>query len=177
MAATLPISGLPEREIQIQIIRIRCLHCLRTRFDGKLSYEPLGAWIDGRWLFRQVARLGQVADHVSPHMILSNYREIVTPKEADQYWQIFPPSPGRERRANGAGIVTFVDPGLSQNPCLGPFSLYEVKKPCHWLCPAIPTSCCPTFLLIVLLYWLGNFGLFSRTLAIFVFFIPRSLSE
>ena len=30
--------------------------------------------------------------HVSPHMIFSNYREIVTPEEAERYWQIFPPS-------------------------------------------------------------------------------------
>jgi hypothetical protein len=29
--------------------------------------------------------------HVSPHIIFSNYREIVTPEEAERYWQIFPP--------------------------------------------------------------------------------------
>jgi hypothetical protein len=28
--------------------------------------------------------------HVNPHMIFSNYREIVTPEEAERYWQIFP---------------------------------------------------------------------------------------
>jgi hypothetical protein len=28
---------------------------------------------------------------VSLHMIFSNYREIVTPDEAERYWQIFPP--------------------------------------------------------------------------------------
>jgi hypothetical protein len=30
--------------------------------------------------------------HVSPHIIFSNYREIVTPEEAERYWQIFPPA-------------------------------------------------------------------------------------
>ena len=30
--------------------------------------------------------------HVSPQMIFSNYHEIVTPQEADRYWQIFPPA-------------------------------------------------------------------------------------
>jgi hypothetical protein len=29
----------------------------------------------------------------NPHAILSNYREIVTPEEAERYWQIFPPAP------------------------------------------------------------------------------------
>jgi hypothetical protein len=27
--------------------------------------------------------------HVSPHMIFANCREIVTPEEAERYWQIF----------------------------------------------------------------------------------------
>jgi hypothetical protein len=31
--------------------------------------------------------------HVSPHLIFSNYREIVTPEEAERYWNIFPPAP------------------------------------------------------------------------------------
>jgi hypothetical protein len=30
--------------------------------------------------------------HVRPHMIFSNYRDIVTPDEAERYWQIFPPA-------------------------------------------------------------------------------------
>jgi integrase len=38
-------------------------------------------------------RLALDMGHVSPHMIFSNYREIVTPEEAEQYWQIFPPAP------------------------------------------------------------------------------------
>jgi integrase len=38
-------------------------------------------------------RLALDMGHVSPHMIFSNYREIVTPEEAERYWQIFPPAP------------------------------------------------------------------------------------
>ena len=38
-------------------------------------------------------RLALDMGHVSPHMIFSNYREIVTPEEAEQYWNIFPPVP------------------------------------------------------------------------------------
>jgi hypothetical protein len=38
--------------------------------------------------------------HVSPHMIFSNYREIVTPEEAERYWHIFPPAHA-ECRADG----------------------------------------------------------------------------
>jgi hypothetical protein len=30
--------------------------------------------------------------HVSPRMIFSNCREIVTPEEADRYWNIFLPA-------------------------------------------------------------------------------------
>ena len=37
-------------------------------------------------------RLALDMGHVSPHMIFSNYREIVTPEEAERYWQIFPPT-------------------------------------------------------------------------------------
>ena len=29
--------------------------------------------------------------HTTTAMIFANYREIVTPEEADRYWQIFPP--------------------------------------------------------------------------------------
>jgi hypothetical protein len=28
--------------------------------------------------------------HVSPHTIFGHYREIVTPEEAERYWQILP---------------------------------------------------------------------------------------
>jgi hypothetical protein len=38
-------------------------------------------------------------------MIFSNYREIVTPEEAERYWQIFPSLTGRECRDDGPGIV------------------------------------------------------------------------
>lgn len=38
-------------------------------------------------------RLALDMGHVSPHMIFGHYREIVTPEEADRYWQIFPPAP------------------------------------------------------------------------------------
>ena len=31
--------------------------------------------------------------HVTPHMIFNHYREIVTPEEAERYWNIFPPKP------------------------------------------------------------------------------------
>jgi hypothetical protein len=41
--------------------------------------------------------------HVSPHMIFSNYREIVTPEEAERYWQSFPRN-SRKCRANGAAV-------------------------------------------------------------------------
>jgi hypothetical protein len=34
--------------------------------------------------------LAQDMDHVRPPMIFSNYREIVTPEEAERYWNIFP---------------------------------------------------------------------------------------
>jgi hypothetical protein len=30
-----------------------------------------------------------------PHMIFNHYREIVTPEEAERYWQIFPPRPAQ----------------------------------------------------------------------------------
>jgi integrase len=38
-------------------------------------------------------RLALDMGHVSPHMIFGHYREIVTPEEAERYWQIFPPTP------------------------------------------------------------------------------------
>ncbi len=38
------------------------------------------------------ARLALDMGHVSPHMIFSNCREIVTPEEAERFWQIFPPT-------------------------------------------------------------------------------------
>jgi hypothetical protein len=43
--------------------------------------------------YQDASRLALDMGHVSPHMIFSNYREIVTPEEAEQYWQIFPPAP------------------------------------------------------------------------------------
>jgi hypothetical protein len=41
---------------------------------------------------------------VSPHLIFSNYREIVTAEETERYWQIFPS--GRERGVDGAGFLS-----------------------------------------------------------------------
>jgi integrase len=40
-------------------------------------------------------RLALDMGHVSPHMIFNHYREIVTPEEAERYWQIFPPQPAQ----------------------------------------------------------------------------------
>ncbi len=37
-------------------------------------------------------RLALDMGHVSPALIFSNYREIVTPEEAERYWKIFPPA-------------------------------------------------------------------------------------
>jgi hypothetical protein len=28
--------------------------------------------------------------HVSPHTVFNHYREVVTPEEAERYWNIFP---------------------------------------------------------------------------------------
>ena len=36
-------------------------------------------------------RLALDMGHISPKMIFDHYREIVTPEEAERYWQIFPP--------------------------------------------------------------------------------------
>jgi len=38
-------------------------------------------------------RLALDMGHVTPHMIFNHYREIVTPEEAERYWNIFPPKP------------------------------------------------------------------------------------
>jgi hypothetical protein len=40
-------------------------------------------------------RLALDMGHVNAHIIFSHYREIVTPEEAEFYWQIFPPAPAK----------------------------------------------------------------------------------
>jgi integrase len=41
--------------------------------------------------YQDAARLALDMGHSTTKMIFSNYREIVTPEEAEQYWNIFPP--------------------------------------------------------------------------------------
>jgi integrase len=43
--------------------------------------------------YQDAARLALDMGHSTTKMIFSNYREIVTPEEAEQYWNIFPPQP------------------------------------------------------------------------------------
>jgi integrase len=42
--------------------------------------------------YQDAARLALDMGHSTTKMIFSNYREIVTPEEAERYWQIFPPA-------------------------------------------------------------------------------------
>lgn len=42
---------------------------------------------------QNAAALALDMGHVTPHMIFKHYREIVTPEEAERYWNIFPPAP------------------------------------------------------------------------------------
>ena len=42
--------------------------------------------------YQDAAQLALDMGHTTTKMIFSNYREIVTPEEADRYWQIFPPT-------------------------------------------------------------------------------------
>jgi integrase len=43
--------------------------------------------------YQDAAKLALILGHTTTKMIFSNYREIVTPEEAERYWQIFPPPP------------------------------------------------------------------------------------
>ena len=49
-------------------------------------------------------RLALDMGHVGPHMIFNNYREIVTPEEAERYWQILPPAQQAENIVSMAQV-------------------------------------------------------------------------
>ena len=44
-------------------------------------------------LHQNAPQLALEMGHTTPRMIFDNYREIVTPAEADRFWNMFPPAP------------------------------------------------------------------------------------
>ena len=40
--------------------------------------------------FQDAPRVALDLGHVSPHTVFNHYREVVTPEEAERYWNIFP---------------------------------------------------------------------------------------
>jgi hypothetical protein len=42
--------------------------------------------------YQDAARLALDMGHSTTKMLFSNYREIVTPEEAERYWRILPPA-------------------------------------------------------------------------------------